>query len=204
MLNTLTAAAALLVFSTGFALAQGAEKAAPAPVPTPAATAPVVTPAAAPAKLPDGCTFMPIKQKKIAKNRPNIDVTFSGSGGADVANFKACNPEEVVKRGESNAIGISNSPTRGVRLTIKTKEGSAVIGVPTTLKNGDAQQVYCDIDKEKKAITFTYYKLTWNDGLPEAIDLADKTEELNPGDAEMHKQGCLAAAPPDIRAQLPG
>ncbi len=148
--------------------------------------------AAAPA-LPDGCKAVTVSRPDIDPARPDIPLTFRGEGSNVVA-VKACNPE-----GATAVIGVNPSKTAGARVIVRTANGAGIVGLPAIYAAGDVHNITCRVEEGK--MEFALYRLDWRDGLPERLALVAATPE---GDSAIHVAGCLAAATPDILAQLKG
>ena len=151
------------------------------------------------AAAPEGCKFVNVSRPGVNAQLPDINLTFRGVGG-DVAAIKACNPDKLTAAGESNVIGVATSPTAGARVSIRTKNGAGVVGLPTILANGSVHQNACTLDKDAESgFKAAYYYLEWSDGLPGALNLADESAKQ---DAAFLRTECERTMPPNVKAQL--
>ena len=169
MIRTATAAFALLVASSGLASAQ---------------TAP---------KLPDGCTAVTISRDNIDPSKPEIYLTFRGEGGTVTA-IQSCNPP-----GATNVFGVNPSRTAGARVSLRTKGGSGVVGLPNVYASGDIHNIWCDV-VDGNAV-FKLYGQEWTGGLKASLKFEDRTAKLG-AEVEQHTKGCIASFTPDELAKL--
>ena len=181
----------------------------PAPTPSPGAApllavpAPAATAEAIPAPTaatgvtvaaPEGCKFVRLTRPDIDPDNNEVYITFRGYGGT-VEAIDACNPDNVMKPGGSTVFGVVTSPTAGARVSIRTHDGSGVVGLPTAYVDGNTHQVHCKVVDGKLA--FDFYKFTWKGGLPDSIDMRLEKMADDKGMAI-----CNKAVTPDQRAKL--
>lgn len=169
-----------------------------------AALALLLSVVAAFASPPDGCKAITVDVTALQHFhvQPDTPLTIRGYG-ADVAGIQACNPEQLVKAGETNVIGVAASPTAGARIIVRTKAGRGQINLPTALADGDAHQVIC-IAPEKAGDnpTFRIIRAQWSGGLTESLTFEDTTDK-EAADADTNLKGCIAALPPNLRTASP-
>lgn len=163
--------------------------------PTPLPTAPAVTTAAVPA----GCKWVVVTRPGVNPVHPEIHLTFRGNG-ASVAAIRFCNPDDLVKSGTSQVIGVFSSPTAGARVDIRTRNGVGTVGLPTMFEIGDIHQVVCDV--KEGDVTFNLYEVHWDGGLPDSLTMQDNTGAIT-GSPEEHKAMCIKKGlTPDLLAQI--
>lgn len=148
--------------------------------------------------VPDGCKLVSVSRPDVSQAMNEIYVTFEGYGG-DVAAIDACNPPAARQSKSVDVFGVVGDPVAGARVSIRTKNGVGVVGLPTIFSNGVAHQVACDHNGRK--ISFQLYKIGWSSGLPDRIELANSTKEIA-DQAAFYQQSCFDSAPPQLRAQL--
>lgn len=144
-------------------------------------------------KLPDGCKLVTVTRADVSPAKSDIPFTFRGEG-SNVAAIQSCNP-----KGQTGVIGVNASLTDGARVIVRTKSGRATIGLPTVYASGDVHNVSCVV--KDGAMQFKLYQLAWQNGLPAELNVPDASDKIV-GDAATHVAGCMAAATPDILAQL--
>ncbi len=120
-----TAAALLVVASSGLASAQ---------------TAP---------KLPDGCAIATVTQPHVNAKQPNTPILFRGQA-ADRKSIEICNPQ-----GATDATVTPTSVNNAVALAvIKMKDKAGRIGLPTNYNEGVADSIYCDVVDGKLVLAY--------------------------------------------------
>lgn len=194
-------AAVLSLLSAAHAQDNNDRRATPAPIAAPAPSGTEVAipapsvPSATPvvASVPEGCKLVTFKRPNINPSKPEIYLTLRGYG-ASVEAIQACNTESMISAGTTNVFGVVSSPTAGARVSIRTKNGIGVVGLPVAYNNGDVHQVHCQI--VDRAIKWDFYRATWS-GLPSEVNLVKSDF-----DAATAMNICNGALTPDLRAQL--
>lgn len=159
-------------------------------IPAPTAPAPTVVVAS----VPEGCKLVKFTRPDVKPAKPEIYLNLRGYG-ASIEAIQACNPDALIRAGSSNVFGVVRDPTVGAKVSVRTVNGSGVIGLPTMYAIGDVHQLVCDI--VDGAITFNLYRAKW-DALPNEINLVRQTDVDNTAAMKV----CEAMLPPDRRAQL--
>lgn len=148
---------------------------------------------------PDGCQFVSIYEPNVTPDAPEIHVIFRGNG-ADVASVKYCNPDPLVGSGASAAIAVYASPSGNAMVTIKTPgDGRGTIALPSNYASGDLYQAVCDV--KDGDIVVNFYAYEWADGLPQRLEMVDRTTEIAP-QLDYYKTSCRASMPASMRSRL--